>query len=213
MRKISNKKHSRGDNFIDNEQKPLYNKKVRSSDNGNELYPKKEKVYFFFLPLFTKNVKNDKDNSIDKDNNNDINNDMLMTEEKGALILHSYSDDEELEKGKKRLYKEELLLVKENLKLFEESLERLSERPPERLLGKENLGFKSGTCQRKSGFEKFEKRSSDNESNRKNFKKNEKKYNLDDKAVNLDKDLHKILQFIYKLPTCPIYEVEIKAQK
>ncbi|PKK78750.1 hypothetical protein RhiirC2_769898 [Rhizophagus irregularis] len=41
MRKTSNKKHSRGDDLIDNEQKPSYNKKVKSSDNGNDLYPKK----------------------------------------------------------------------------------------------------------------------------------------------------------------------------
>ncbi|PKC58970.1 hypothetical protein RhiirA1_445593 [Rhizophagus irregularis] len=60
MRKTSNKKHSKGDNLIDNEQKPSYNKKVRSSDNGNKLYPKKG------------DVENDKDNGIDKDNNDNI---------------------------------------------------------------------------------------------------------------------------------------------
>ncbi|RGB27961.1 hypothetical protein C1646_819425 [Rhizophagus diaphanus] len=30
------------DDLIDNKQKSLYNKKVRNSDNGNELYSKKE---------------------------------------------------------------------------------------------------------------------------------------------------------------------------
>ncbi|CAB4425520.1 unnamed protein product [Rhizophagus irregularis] len=70
---------------------------------------------------------------------------------------------------------------------------RPPKRPPERLKPvKEN-----------PGFEKFEEVSSDNKSDGKNHKKNEKKYNLNDKAVNLDKDLHEILQFIYKLPTCP----------
>ena len=34
-------------------------------------------------------------------------------------------------------------------------------------------------------------------------KKNEKKYDLDDKAIKLGEDLHKVLQFIHKLPTCP----------
>ncbi|PKB92756.1 hypothetical protein RhiirA5_443504, partial [Rhizophagus irregularis] len=53
------------------------------------------------------------------------------------------------------------------------------------------------------GFEKFEEVSLDNKSDGKNHKKNEKKYNLDNKTVNLGKSLHKILQFIYKLPTCP----------
>jgi hypothetical protein len=85
-----------------------------------------------------------------------------------------------------------LLPVKENLRLFEGPPEGSPEGSPERLgLIKENLGF-----------ENFEEVSSDNESNGKNYKKNKKKYNLDNKAVNLGKDLHEILQFIHKLPTC-----------
>ncbi|CAB4410301.1 unnamed protein product [Rhizophagus irregularis] len=65
--------------------------------------------------------------------------------------------------------------------------------PPERL----------GPVKENPGFEKFEEVSSDNKSDGKNHKKNEKNYNLDNKAVNLGKDLYKILQFIHKLPTCP----------
>ncbi|CAB5325305.1 unnamed protein product [Rhizophagus irregularis] len=92
-------------------------------------------------------------------------------------------------KNKKRLHKGELLPIKENLRLFKGP----PEGPPERL----------GPVKENPGFEKFEEVSSDNESDGKNHKKNEKNYNLDDKAVNLGKDLHEILQFIHKLPTCP----------
>ncbi|CAB4495820.1 unnamed protein product [Rhizophagus irregularis] len=308
MRKTSNKKHSRRDDLIDNEQKPSYNKKVKSSDNGNDLYPKKGESSDDTITDDPSNetsndvendkdngidkdnndditddsnksidkdnndditddpsnetsndIENDKDNGIDKDNNDDINNDsedkkdrlinklgsniidkwlislrtmkkmnisgvnlnsnnntVLVTEEDGTLILYSYLDDEEGEgngngllnnegnqklkhqaqyrKGKKRLHKGELLPVKENLRLFKGPPEGPPKGPPERRLGpvKEN-----------PGFEKFEEVSSDNESDGKNHKKNEKTYNLDDKAVNLGKDLHEILQFIHKLPTCP----------
>ncbi|CAB4430645.1 unnamed protein product [Rhizophagus irregularis] len=144
-------------------------------------------------------------------NLNSNNNSVLVTEEDGALILYSYPDDEEGEgngnglpnnegsqklkhqaqyrKGKKRLHKGELLPVKENSRLFKGP----PEGPPERL----------GPVKENPGFEKFEEVSSDNESDGKNHKKNEKNYNLDDKAVNLGKDLHEILQFIHKLPTCP----------
>ncbi|CAB5375596.1 unnamed protein product [Rhizophagus irregularis] len=76
----------------------------------------------------------------------------------------------------------------------------LPERPPERL----------GSVKENPGFEKFEEVSLDNKSNGKNHKKNEKKYNLDNKTVNFGKSLHKILQFIYKLLTCPsIYNKKI----
>ncbi|CAB4446038.1 unnamed protein product [Rhizophagus irregularis] len=311
MRKTSNKKHSRGDDLIDNEQKPSYNKKVKSSDNSNDLYPKKGESSDDTITDDPSNetlndvendkdkgidkdnndditddpsnetsndIENDKDNGVDKDNNDDINNDsedkkerlinklgsniidewlislrtmkkmnisgvnlnsnnnlVLVTEEDGALILYSYPDDEEgqkpkyqaqyctrnegpyvyiqssgegngnglpnnegsqklkhqaqYRKGKKRLHKGELLPVKENPRLFKEP----PEGPPERL----------GPVKENPGFEKFEEVSSDNESDGKNHKKNEKNYNLDDKAVNLGKDLHEILQFIHKLPTCP----------
>ncbi|GBC36687.1 uncharacterized protein OCT59_002942 [Rhizophagus irregularis] len=307
MRKTSNKKHSKGDDLIDNEQKPSYNKKVKSSDNGNDLYPKKEESSDNTITddpsnetsndvendkdngidkdnndditddsnvendkdkgidkdnnddiTDDPNIENDKDNSVDKDNNDDINNDsedkkerlinklgsniidewlislrtmkkmnisgvnlnsnnntVLVTEEDGALILYSYPDDEEGEgndnglpnnegsqklkhqaqyrKGKKRLHKGELLPVKENPRLFKGPPEGPPEGPSERL----------GPVKENPGFEKFEEVSSDNESDGKNHKKNEKNYNLDDKAVNLGKDLHEILQFIHKLPTCP----------
>src|SRR5436190_20011392 len=97
-------------------------------------------------------------------------------------------------KGKKKLHKEnlELLPVKENLRLHEGP----PEGPPEELL--EEIPDEEIL-----GFEEFEEGSSDNESDEKNRKKNEKRYYLDDKAINLGKDLHKILQFIHKLPTCP----------
>ncbi|CAG8697088.1 17418_t:CDS:2 [Rhizophagus irregularis] len=252
MRKTSNKKHSKGDDLIDNEQKPSYNKKVKSSDNGNDLYPKKEESSDNTITDDPSNetsndVENDKDKGIDKDNNDDItddpssniidewlislrtmkkmnisgvnlnsnNNTVLVTEEDGALILYSYPDDEEGEgndnglpnnegsqklkhqaqyrKGKKRLHKGELLPVKENPRLFKGPPEGPPEGPSERL----------GPVKENPGFEKFEEVSSDNESDGKNHKKNEKNYNLDDKAVNLGKDLHEILQFIHKLPTCP----------
>ncbi|CAB4394226.1 unnamed protein product [Rhizophagus irregularis] len=307
MRKTSNKKHSRGDDLIDNKQKPSYNKKVKSSDNGNDLYPKKGESSDDTITddpnvendkdngidkdnndditddsnvendkdkgidkdnndditddpsnETSNDIENDKDNGVDKDNNDDINNDsedkkerlinklgsniidewlislrtmkkmnisdvnlnsnnntVLVTEEDGALILYSYPDDEEGEgngnglpnnegsqklkhqaqyrKGKKRLHKGELLPVKENPRLFKGPSEGPPEGPPERL----------GSVKENPGFEKFEEVSSDNESDGKNHKKNEKNYNLDDKAVNLGKDLHKILQFIHKLLTCP----------
>ncbi|RGB31690.1 hypothetical protein C1646_763782, partial [Rhizophagus diaphanus] len=98
-------------------------------------------------------------------------------------------------KGKKRLHKEELLPIKENLRLFKGPPERLSERPPE------GPPEKLGLVKENPEFKKFEV-SSDNESNEKIHKKDEKKY-FDDKVVNLNKDLHKILQFIHKLLTCP----------
>ncbi|PKB92956.1 hypothetical protein RhiirA5_440948 [Rhizophagus irregularis] len=80
MRKTSNKKHSRGDDLIDNEQKPSYNKKVKSSDNGNDLYPKKGESSDDTITDDPSNetsndVENDKDNGIDKDNNDDITDD------------------------------------------------------------------------------------------------------------------------------------------
>ncbi|CAB4462232.1 unnamed protein product [Rhizophagus irregularis] len=68
MRKTSNKKHSKGDNLIDNEQKPSYNKKVRSSgvlsyDDTITENPSNKTL---------NDVENDKDNGIDKDNNDNI---------------------------------------------------------------------------------------------------------------------------------------------
>ncbi len=113
-------------------------------------------------------------------------------------------------KGKKKLHKEnlELLPVKENLRLHEGP----PEGPPEGLLeeipDEENLGPvkenpRLTEDEENLEFEEFEEGSSDNESDEKNHKKNEKRYYLDDKAINLGKDLHKILQFIHKLPTCP----------
>jgi hypothetical protein len=52
----------------------------------------------------------------------------------------------------------------------------------------------------------FEEKSSDGEElcgGDEEYKKNEQKYYLDNKAIKLGEDLHKILQFVYKLPTCP----------
>ncbi|CAB4413662.1 unnamed protein product [Rhizophagus irregularis] len=327
MRKTSNKKHSRGDDLIDNEQKPSYNKKVKSSDNSNDLYPKKGESSDDTITDDPSNetlndvendgidkdnndditndlsnetsndiendkdngidkdnndditndpsnetsndIENDKDNGVDKDNNNDINNDsedkkerlinklgsniidewliflrtmkkmnisgvnlnsnnntVLVTEEKGALILFSYPDDEE---GQKPKYQAQYCTRNEELYFYIQSSgegngnglpnnegsqklkhqaqyrkgttrettegppERPPEGPPERL----------GPVKENPEFEKFEEVSSDNKSDGKNHKKNEKNYNFDDKAVNLGKDLHEILQFIHKLPTCP----------
>ncbi|CAB4429625.1 unnamed protein product [Rhizophagus irregularis] len=149
-------------------------------------------------------------------NLNSNNNTVLVIEEKGALILYLYSDNEEGQKpkyqaqyctrneetyvyiqllgecnGKKRLHKGELLPVKKNLRLFEGLPEGPPKGPPERL----------GPVKENLGFEKFEEVLSDNKSDKKNHKKNKKKYNLDNKAANLGKDLHEILQFIHKLPT------------
>ncbi|RGB21334.1 hypothetical protein C1646_778329 [Rhizophagus diaphanus] len=75
-----NKKHFR-DDLIDNEQKSLYNKKVRSSDNSNELYLKKGESSDNTITDDPSNktsndVKNDKDNSVNKDNNDNITNDL-----------------------------------------------------------------------------------------------------------------------------------------
>lgn len=217
-----------------------------------------------------------KEMNISNVNLNSNNNTVLVTEEEGSLILHSFSDDEggqklkyqaqyctrnkepyvyiqlldegnelpnnegnqkpkhraQYRKGKKKLHKEslELLPVKENSGLPEGLLEGppeglpdeenlgpvkgnprlpegLPEGPPEGLPDEENLGPvkenpRLPEDEENLGFENFEEGSSD-ESDEKNHKKNEKRYYLDDKAINLGKDLHEILQFIHKLPTCP----------
>ncbi|CAG8713692.1 8309_t:CDS:2, partial [Rhizophagus irregularis] len=141
-----------------------------------------------------------------------------------ALILHSYPNDEEgkgngnglpnnkgsqklkyraqYRKGKKKLHKGELLPVKKNPRLFK----GLPEKSPGSCLFLIKATHKPKRLRsviENPGFEKFEEVSLDNKSDGKNHKKNEKKYNLDNKTVNLGKSLHKILQFIYKLPTCP----------
>ncbi|CAB4394692.1 unnamed protein product [Rhizophagus irregularis] len=188
-----------------------------------------------YINFVKSDVENDKDNhSIDKDNNDDITNDPNIKNNKdndNDIINNDSKDKKErlinklgkdngnelpnneesqefkhqaqYRKGKKRLHKGELLPVKENSRLFKGPSKRPPEGPPERL----------GPVKENSGFEKFEEVSLDNESDGKNHKKNEKKYNFDDKAVNLGKDLHEILQFIHKLPTCPpIHDKKIFSQ-
>ncbi|RGB21820.1 hypothetical protein C1646_777194 [Rhizophagus diaphanus] len=150
-------------------------------------------------------------------NLNSNNNTVLVTEEGGTLILHSYSDDEE---GQKPKYQTQYCTRNEELYVYiqlsgkgngngspnnegnqklkhqaqyrkgttRETPERPPKGPPERL----------GPVKENPGFEKFEV-SSDNESDGKIYNKNEKKY-LDDKAVNLDLgDLDLMLQILPRI--------------
>ncbi|CAB4429624.1 unnamed protein product [Rhizophagus irregularis] len=72
MKKTSNKKHSKGqgDDLIDNKQKPLYNKKVRSSG----VLSSDDTITNDFSNKTSNDVENDKDNSVNKDNSIDKDN-------------------------------------------------------------------------------------------------------------------------------------------